>query len=104
MHLYGRIASFSTSAGLFSFTFNQSYTFHVSFTVFYFPLAGTTVAALKLFKNLPVRKQFYSTVKKCKEELKKIQDLLMAYGIVKPELRIIFTHNKVKVTFLVPTI
>ncbi|XP_077686268.1 PMS1 protein homolog 1 isoform X1 [Eretmochelys imbricata] len=55
---------------------------------------GTTVAALKLFKNLPVRKQFYSTVKKCKEELKKIQDLLMAYGIIKPELRIIFTHNK----------
>uniref|UniRef100_A0A8C3T2Y6 PMS1 homolog 1, mismatch repair system component n=1 Tax=Chelydra serpentina TaxID=8475 RepID=A0A8C3T2Y6_CHESE len=55
---------------------------------------GTTVTALKLFKNLPVRKQFYSTVKKCKEELKKIQDLLMAYGIIKPELRIIFTHNK----------
>ncbi|XP_074857532.1 PMS1 protein homolog 1 isoform X2 [Carettochelys insculpta] len=55
---------------------------------------GTTVTALKLFKNLPVRKQFYSTTKKCKEELKKIQDLLMAYGIIKPELRIIFTHNK----------
>ncbi|XP_075790290.1 PMS1 protein homolog 1 isoform X1 [Pelodiscus sinensis] len=55
---------------------------------------GTTVTALKLFKNLPVRKQFYSTTKKCKEELKKIQDLLMAYGIIKPELRIMFTHNK----------
>ncbi|XP_067405121.1 PMS1 protein homolog 1 isoform X1 [Emydura macquarii macquarii] len=55
---------------------------------------GTSVTALKLFKNLPVRKQFYSTSKKCKEELKKIQDLLMAYGIIKPELRIIFTHNK----------
>ncbi|XP_042311513.1 PMS1 protein homolog 1 isoform X5 [Sceloporus undulatus] len=55
---------------------------------------GTTVIVLKLFKNLPVRKQFYSTDKKCKEELKKIQKLLMAYGIIKPELRIVFTHNK----------
>ncbi|XP_048390352.1 PMS1 protein homolog 1 isoform X2 [Stegostoma tigrinum] len=55
---------------------------------------GTTVIVLKLFKNIPVRKQFYSTAKKCKEELKKVQDLLMAYGIIKPDLRIIFTHNK----------
>ncbi|XP_066543802.1 PMS1 protein homolog 1 isoform X2 [Amia ocellicauda] len=55
---------------------------------------GTTVCVLKLFKNLPVRKQFYSTTKKCKEELKKVQDLLMAYGIIKPQLRITFTHNK----------
>ncbi|KAM4626441.1 PMS1 protein homolog 1 isoform 1-T2 [Discoglossus pictus] len=55
---------------------------------------GTTVSVLKLFKNLPVRKQYYSTTKKCKEEIKKIQDLLMAYGILKPELRIVFTHNK----------
>ncbi|XP_061464204.1 PMS1 protein homolog 1 isoform X4 [Rhineura floridana] len=55
---------------------------------------GTTVTVLKLFKNLPVRKQFYSTDKKCKEEIKKIQKLLMAYAIIKPELRITFTHNK----------
>ncbi|XP_073927363.1 PMS1 protein homolog 1 isoform X2 [Castor canadensis] len=55
---------------------------------------GTTVTALKLFKNLPVRKQFYSTAKKCKDEIKKIQDLLVSYGILKPELRIVFIHNK----------
>nr|XP_033802498.1 PMS1 protein homolog 1 [Geotrypetes seraphini]XP_033802499.1 PMS1 protein homolog 1 [Geotrypetes seraphini] len=55
---------------------------------------GTTVTVHKLFKNLPVRKQFYSTTKKCKEEIKRVQDLLMAYGIIKPNLRIIFTHNK----------
>nr|XP_034991935.1 PMS1 protein homolog 1 isoform X2 [Zootoca vivipara] len=55
---------------------------------------GTTVTVLKLFKNLPVRKQFYSTDKKRKEEIKKIQKLLMAYGIIKPELRITLTHNK----------
>ncbi|XP_010635155.1 PMS1 protein homolog 1 isoform X3 [Fukomys damarensis] len=55
---------------------------------------GTTVTALRLFKNLPVRKQFYSTAKKCKDELKKVQDLLMSYGILKPDLRIVFVHNK----------
>ncbi|NWU94953.1 PMS1 protein, partial [Upupa epops] len=55
---------------------------------------GTTVTVLKLFKNLPVRKQFYSTNRKCKQELKKIQDLLTAYSIIKPDLRITLTHNK----------
>uniref|UniRef100_A0A8C9VBR5 PMS1 homolog 1, mismatch repair system component n=1 Tax=Scleropages formosus TaxID=113540 RepID=A0A8C9VBR5_SCLFO len=58
---------------------------------------GTTVCVLKLFKNLPVRRQLYSNNKKCKEELKKAQDLLMAYGIIKPELRILLTHNKAAV-------
>ncbi|XP_075036135.1 PMS1 protein homolog 1 isoform X2 [Mixophyes fleayi] len=56
---------------------------------------GTTVSVIKLFKNLPVRKHYYSTTKKCKEELRKIQDLLMAYGIIKPDVRIVFIHNKV---------
>ncbi|NXO58358.1 PMS1 protein, partial [Aramus guarauna] len=55
---------------------------------------GTTVTVLKLFQNLPVRKQFYSTNRKCKEELRKVQDLLIAYGIIKPDLRITLTHNK----------
>ncbi|XP_048455070.1 PMS1 protein homolog 1 isoform X2 [Rhincodon typus] len=63
---------------------------------------GTTVTVLKLFKNIPVRKQFYSTAKKCKEELKKVQDLLMAYGIIKPDLRIIFTHNKIFLSGFLP--
>lgn len=63
----------------------------MSFDVF----SGTTVCALKLFKNLPVRRQYYANTKKCKEELKKVQDLLMAYAILKPELRLTLTHNKV---------
>ncbi|XP_044525639.1 PMS1 protein homolog 1 isoform X5 [Gracilinanus agilis] len=63
---------------------------------------GTTVTVLKLFKSLPVRKQFYSTAKRCKDELKKIQDLLIAYGILKPELRIIFTHNKIYLSGFLP--
>ncbi|XP_070694083.1 PMS1 protein homolog 1 isoform X1 [Pempheris klunzingeri] len=52
---------------------------------------------MKLFKNLPVRRQYYSSAKKCKEELKKVQDLLMAYAIIKPDLRLILVHNKVVV-------
>ncbi|XP_054237035.1 PMS1 protein homolog 1 isoform X4 [Indicator indicator] len=63
---------------------------------------GTTVTVLKLFKNLPVRKQFYSTTRKCKEELKKVQDLLTAYGIIKPELRITLTHNKINLSGFLP--
>nr|XP_029133042.1 PMS1 protein homolog 1 isoform X1 [Labrus bergylta]XP_029133043.1 PMS1 protein homolog 1 isoform X1 [Labrus bergylta] len=58
---------------------------------------GTTVSVLKLFKNLPVRRQYYSSTKKCKEELKKVQDLLMAYAVIKPDLRLTLVHNKVVV-------
>jgi len=74
---------------------SQWYAFSVISTFFCHLLAGTTVTVLKLFKNLPVRKQFYSTNRKCKEELKKVQDLLIAYGIIKPDLRITLTHDKV---------
>lgn len=61
---------------------------------------GTTVTALRLFKNLPVRKQFYSTTKKCKDEIKKVLDLLISYGVLKPDLRIVFVHNKVSIILL----
>lgn len=61
---------------------------------------GTTVTALKLFKNLPVRKQFYSTAKKCKDELKNVQDLLISYSVLKPDIRIVFAHNKVSISIL----
>lgn len=54
------------------------------------------MSVLKLFKNLPVRRQYYSSTKKCKEELKKVQDLLMAYAIIKPDLRLSLVHNKVR--------
>ncbi|XP_028621607.1 PMS1 protein homolog 1 isoform X2 [Grammomys surdaster] len=63
---------------------------------------GTTVTALKLFKNLPVRKQFYSTAKKCKDELKNVQDLLISYGVLKPDIRIIFVHNKIYLSGFFP--
>jgi len=50
--------------------------------------------ATNLFKNVPVRRQIYSTVKKKKEELKKIEDLLMAYGLIKPSARLTLQNNK----------
>ena len=55
---------------------------------------GTTIIATNLFKNLPVRKQFSSNSKKCKDELKKVEDLVIAYGLVHPSLRLSLRHNK----------
>ena len=49
---------------------------------------------MNIFKNVPVRRQFYNTVKKKKEELKKVEDLLMAYGIIRPDVRIALRNNK----------
>lgn len=63
---------------------------------------GTTVSALKLFKNLPVRRQYYSSNRKCKEELKKVQDLLTTYGIIKPDLRLTLVHNRVSASPILP--
>lgn len=47
-----------------------------------------------LFKNLPVRKQYHNAAKKKKDELKRIEDLLIAYGIICPDVRISLRHNK----------
>ena len=55
---------------------------------------GTTVSACNLFKNLPVRKQYYSTTKRKKEELKKVEDLVISFGVIWPEVRISLRHNK----------
>uniref|UniRef100_A0A8C8DR64 PMS1 homolog 1, mismatch repair system component n=1 Tax=Oryzias sinensis TaxID=183150 RepID=A0A8C8DR64_9TELE len=63
---------------------------------------GTSVTALKLFKNLPVRRQYYTSTKKCKEELKKVQDLLITYAIIKPELRLSLVHNKIVLDGFLP--
>uniref|UniRef100_UPI00358FD67D PMS1 protein homolog 1 isoform X1 n=1 Tax=Myxine glutinosa TaxID=7769 RepID=UPI00358FD67D len=58
---------------------------------------GTTVTVTKLFKNLPVRKQLYSGAKKCKDELRRLEELLIAYGVMKPGVRLSLTHNKMMV-------
>ena len=58
---------------------------------------GTAVTVTDLFKNLPVRKRFSSNPKKCKEEFKRVEELLMAYGLIHPALRIVLRHNKMMV-------
>ncbi|XP_033761581.1 PMS1 protein homolog 1-like [Pecten maximus] len=55
---------------------------------------GTTLLAAHLFKNLPVRRQFYNNVKKNKEELKKVEMIVMAFGLIFPKIRITLRHNK----------
>lgn len=57
-------------------------------------IPGTTILVANLFKNLPVRKQFYNTNKKKKEELKRIEDLMMAFGIIRHDVRLSVKHNK----------
>ena len=59
--------------------------------------AGTTVTASSLFKTLPVRRQFYNNLKKKKDELKKIEDLLIAFSIILPKVRFTLTHDKERI-------
>lgn len=55
---------------------------------------GTSVVVAKLFKDFPVRRQRYKNVKQCKEELRKVEDYLLAFGICHPEVRFELRHNK----------
>ena len=56
--------------------------------------SGTTVTASQLFKNLPVRRQFYGSKKKQREETKRVEDLLMQFGAVCPEVRFTLKVDK----------
>ncbi|CAG2193109.1 PMS1 [Mytilus edulis] len=58
---------------------------------------GTTVTATGLFKTIPVRRQFYNTNKKKKEEIKKIEDLLIAFSIILPKVRFTLNHDKERI-------
>ena len=56
---------------------------------------GTSVAVSNLYKSVPVRRQYYSAVKRKREELKSITDLVMSYSILYYHCRFILKHNKV---------
>ncbi|KAA0190788.1 hypothetical protein HAZT_HAZT000851 [Hyalella azteca] len=55
---------------------------------------GTTVLVTKLFHDLPVRLKYHCDVRRKKEQLKKIEGLLMAYAIAHPALHLSATHEK----------
>ena len=55
---------------------------------------GTTISVTNLFKNVPVRKQYYRSPKRCKEDLKKVEEVVLAFGITHPRVRLVFKHNK----------
>ncbi|CAH1237915.1 PMS1 [Branchiostoma lanceolatum] len=55
---------------------------------------GTTITVTNLFKNVPVRRQYYSAPKRRKEELKRVEDVMMALGVIKPDVRFSLIHNK----------
>lgn len=65
--------------------------------MFYLYFLGTTVTATGLFKTIPVRRQFYNTNKKKKEEIKKIEDLLIAFSIILPKVRFTLNHDKERI-------
>lgn len=55
---------------------------------------GTTVSVANLFRNVPVRKQCYKNLKRCREDLKKVEDVMLAFGIAHPKVRFVLKHNK----------
>lgn len=55
---------------------------------------GTVIIASKLFARIPVRKQMYGSKKKQKEELKNVENVLMSFGLVFPNVRVTFRHNR----------
>ncbi len=55
---------------------------------------GTTVSVTNVFRNVPVRKQYFRSDKCCKEDLKKVEEVMLAFGIAHPGVRFVLKHNK----------
>ena len=55
---------------------------------------GTLVQVSSLFKNVPVRRQYFRSVRRCREDLKKVEDVMLAFGIAHPNVRFILKHGK----------
>ena len=56
---------------------------------------GTEVAAVDLFCNLPVRRNFYKNISRRKEELEKVKRLLHSFSICCPEVKFSLHHDKI---------
>ena len=57
-------------------------------------IVGTCVTATDLFVNVPVRRQFYKNSNKCRDELRKIEHLMIAFGLVHNSVRFVLRHNR----------
>lgn len=55
---------------------------------------GSCVTATDLFVNVPVRRQFYKNSKQCRDELKKIEHLMIAFGLVHNSVRFVLRHSR----------
>ncbi|XP_045132062.1 PMS1 protein homolog 1-like isoform X2 [Portunus trituberculatus] len=58
---------------------------------------GTSIMARNLFKNLPVRKQYYSSSRRQKEELKKVEDLVVAFTLAAPAVHLTLSHDRLAI-------
>lgn len=59
--------------------------------------SGTTVTVRNLFTNVPVRKKIYKSLKRCRDDLKKVELVLLAFGLAHPSCRFSLKHNKMVV-------
>ncbi|CAL4086508.1 unnamed protein product [Meganyctiphanes norvegica] len=55
---------------------------------------GTTIVVTNLFKHIPVRRQYYSSNKRRKEELKNLEDLLYGLSLAAPHMHLTLHHDK----------
>lgn len=64
---------------------------------------GTTVTAANVFKTLPVRKQCFKSAKRCKEELRRIEDMMIGFGLAHCGVRLTLKHDKCLIWQKIPT-
>lgn len=55
---------------------------------------GTKVTVTDLFKRFPVRRQRYKSQKCSKEQIKRVEHDLLAFGLAHPEVYFLLRHNK----------
>jgi len=58
---------------------------------------GTTVYVCDLFKQFPVRRQYFSSSKKKREQLKSTEDIIMAIALAHPTIQISLYNDKVMI-------
>ena len=55
---------------------------------------GTCVVVTDLFVNVPVRRQFYKNAKQCRDELRKTEHLMIAFGLAHNNVRFVLRHGR----------